>query len=91
MDRVGGGQDVEREPGGTVPGDQAAEPVPAGHHDEAARTARDEGSDLVGVGNVVQYEQDPPAGERRTVQRDLRVRLGRYPVGCYAQRVQQER
>jgi hypothetical protein len=63
VDRGGRRQHVERDAARPVERDEAAEPIAAGGQDEAARLTGQQRADLLGIGDVVEHHQDPPAGD----------------------------
>lgn len=81
----------ERQPLGAVRGDQAGEPVAAGHQHEAAGAAGDQRAYLVGAGRIVQHDEDPLAGEHAAVLARRLVHIGRHPLGWHAAERAQER
>lgn len=83
------GEGVDEQVVGAVPGDQARQPVAAGDHHGAPVTAWQQGSDLGGVGRVVEHQQHPLVRHQAAEQCRLRVRGGRDAVGLDAQRVEE--
>nr|WP_041540507.1 hypothetical protein [Catenulispora acidiphila] len=67
--RFRGCQRIQRQRHSTVHRDQSEQPVPAGHHDDAAGTGRYQRPDLGRVPGVVQHQKHPAAAEPAPVQR----------------------
>ncbi len=65
---------------GALGGDQAGEPIAAGHHHGAPRRG-EQRPDLAGVAGVVKDDQDPPVAEQAPVQRGLRFQADRDALG----------
>jgi len=86
--RLGRTRQLERDRPGAV-GDQPGQPAAAGHHDQAPRRTGQQRPYLRAVVGVVQYHQDPPAGQQAAVHRGPRVQSGRDPRDRYAERVQE--
>ena len=63
-----GGQHIQRDQRGALRGHQPGQLVPAGHHDQAARRAGQQGPDLSRVARVVQHDQHLLAVEQAAVQ-----------------------
>ena len=87
--RLAGREHVERARMGALAGDEAAEPVPAGHQHEAAAGAGQQWAYLVGAGRVVEQYQHPPVGQQGAVQGGGLVDVGRYPFGGNIERGQE--
>ncbi|MDI5942499.1 hypothetical protein QLR68_31170, partial [Micromonospora sp. DH15] len=87
--RLGRREQVQRHRVGPVGDHQAGEPVAAGHHDEAARRARQQGAHLLVVAGVVEQHQDPPVGEQGPEQGGLPGQVGGHPLGRHVQRLQE--
>src|SRR6266511_2326518 len=67
---LGGGEQAERDRVGAVAGDQAGEPVAAGHQRQAAHGSRQQRADLFDVAGVVEHDQHPAPGEQAAIEVD---------------------
>ena len=87
--RLRGAQHVEREQPGTVAGDQTGQPIPGSDQHQAARTARQQRTDLLRARRVVEQHQHPPVGEHTAVPRRGRLDVDRYLGVRHPQRGQE--
>ena len=86
---LGIGEHIHGQHAGAVGGDQPGQLTAAGHQDQAAGRAGEQGPYLRDVARVVQQDQHPPAGQQAAVQPGLSLRGGRNLRSGHAQRVQE--
>ncbi len=84
-------QDVDMRRYRTVPRHQPGQLVPAGDQNETSGCARQQGSDLVGVGRVVQQHQHPLTGQDAAVRRGGLLQVDRDVLRRNPQRRQEPR
>lgn len=90
LDRFGGGEGVQGDPGRAVADDQPGEGVAAGDQGLAVRPAGQQWAHLDGIHDVVQHHQNPPPRHHGAVEADLQLQVHRDPFTRHAEGLQQQ-